>query len=207
MEAVLSSFTTEIVGLWIILVWFGIETYWDLWRSVMLPIWLVLPPVALGILAQALYGNWILAAAMTAAIFLHLSNQIIIRAIGTALLLGASLLAGNTVLAIGFVLYWILWETHIMGGADALAVYAALLIAPNANMFWALLAGIFLWALAAMVIVYRGQLVSRVRQMVWRVMLRDLPKESEIEAEGKPTLGGLFLGVAFYMLWTGLALR
>jgi Flp pilus assembly protein protease CpaA len=173
----------------------------------MLPVWMVLPPVALGIIAQAIYGNWIIAGAMVAAILLHLSEKLPVRSIGTLLLIAASLAGHQTVLAVGFGLYWILWETHIMGGADALAVYAALMIAPHVNMFWALLAGIFLWAFVAMVIVYRGLLFARVRLMVWRVMLRDLPKESEIEAEGKPTLGGLLLGVAIYMVWTGLLLR
>jgi hypothetical protein len=203
----LAVFPTEIVGLWILLVWFAIETYWDLRRSTLLPIWLVLPPVVLGIIAQAIYGNWMIAAAMTLAVLMHNSPLMLIRAAGSALLLGACLLSGNTVLAIGFVLYWILWEAHIMGGADALAAYSALMVAPNQDMFWALLAGIFLWALVAIVIVYRGQLFARVKNMAWRVMLKDLPKESEFEAEGKPTLGGLFLGVAFYMLWIGLAPR
>jgi hypothetical protein len=197
----------EAIGLWIILVWFAVETYWDLRRSVMLPVWMVLPPVALGIIAQAIYGNWLIAGAMVAAILLHLSKRLPVRSIGTLVLIAACLATHQNVLAVGFGLYWILWETNIMGGADALAAYAALMIAPNMNMFWALLAGIFLWAFAAMIIVYRSQLFARVQRMVWRVMLRDLPKESEIEAEGKPTLGGLFLAVAIYIIWTGLLLR
>jgi hypothetical protein len=205
MEVSLAGFPTEAVGLWIILVWFAFETWWDMRRSTMLPIWLVLPPVALGILSQAVYGNWFIVAAVIIAVVLHNAPTILVRALGTVILLGGCLLSGNVVLAVGFVLYWILWEAHVMGGADALAAYAALMIAPNANMFWSLLAGIFLWALAAMVIVYRTKIFARVKLMVWRVLMRNLPQESEIEAEGKPTLGGLFLGVAFYMIWAAQA--
>jgi hypothetical protein len=200
----LAAIPYEVIGLWILFVWFGIETFWDLRRSVILPLWLVLPPVVLGVVAQLLYGSWLVAAAMTAAVLLHLSGKLPIRLIGTILLVAAAATVGNLILAAGFFLYWILWETNIMGGADALAAYAALLVAPHMGMFWSLLAGMFVWAAVGMVIVYRTQLISRVRSMLWRISLRDLPKESELDAEGKPTIGGMWLGLAFYMVWIWL---
>jgi hypothetical protein len=207
LEVDLTGFPTEAIGLWMVLVWFAIETYWDIRRSTLLPIGLVLPPVVLGIAAQAAYGQWLIAGAALLMVLMHNASMALVRTVGTALAAGACLYSGNIVLAIGFVLYWALWEFHIMGGADALAAYAALMIAPNQLMFWTLLAGILIWASAVMVIVYRGKLVARMRTMVWRMMLKDLPKESEFEAEGQPTLGGLFLGVAFYLIWTALGLQ
>ncbi len=96
------------------------------------------------------------------------------------LLLGAALLAHNVALAAGFVLYWALWELSIAGGADALAAYAALMIVPRAEMFWSLLAGILVWAVVSMVVIYRGKLIERWKRMAFRVFLRQLPTETEL---------------------------
>ena len=188
----------ETIGVVFILVWFGVETLWDQLRSVVLPVWLVLPPVVLAIAYQALFGKWYIAAAMTAAIFLHLSNNMIVRAAGTVLLLAAAVEAHNVVLAVGFVAYWAMWELNIAGGADALAAYAALMFVPRPEMFWALLAGILVWAVASMIVIYRGQLVERWKKLVFRLLLRQLPTEKELELEGKPTVGGIWLGVIFF---------
>ena len=201
----MSATQAEIAGVILLLIWFGLETVWDQIRSVVLPLWLVLPPVILGILVQLLFGKWYLAAAMVAAIFLHLSDHITIRAVGTLLLLGAAVLARNIPLAAGFVLYWVLWELNIAGGADALAAYAALMVIPRAEMFWALLAGIFVWAVVSMVVIYRGQLVERWKRMIWRALLRQLPTEKELVAEGKPTVGGIWLGTIFFAVWSLLS--
>jgi hypothetical protein len=200
----LSATQAEIAGVAFILIWFGLETLWDQLRSVVLPLWLVLPPVILGILVQALFGKWYIAAAMAAALILHLSERLPIRGLGTVLLLAASLLARNWVLAAGFILYWLLWELNIAGGADALAAYAALMVIPRWEMFWSLLAGIFLWAVVSMVVIYRGRLLERWKRLVWRAFLRQLPTGSELETEGKPTIGGIWIGTIFFALWSWL---
>jgi len=201
----LSGAQAEIAGVIILLVWFGLETVWDQFRSVVLPLWLVLPPVILGMLVQVVFGKWYLAAAMAAAVFLHLSDHILVRAVGTLLLLGAAVLAHNVVLAAGFVLYWALWELNIAGGADALAAYAALMVIPRAQMFWGLLAGIFVWAVVSMVVIYRGKLLERWKRMAWRALLRQLPTETELASEGKPTIGGIWLGTIFFAAWSLLS--
>jgi hypothetical protein len=197
----LSVAQAEIAGTAFILVWFGLETLWDHLRSVVLPLWMVRPPVVLGILAQAVFGKWSIAAAMAAALFLHLSERLPIRGLGTILLLAASLLARTWVLAAGFVLYWLLWELNIAGGADALAAYAALMIVSRWEMFWGLLAGIFLWAVISMVVIYRGKLLERWKRFVWRAFLRQLPTRSELETEGKPTIGGIWMGTMIFAVW------
>ena len=73
--------------------------------------------------------------------------------------------------------------------------------------FWLLLAGIFAWALAVMVATYRGRLLQRWKQMLFRMALQDLPTERELEAEGKPTLGGVWLGILMLAAgrWLGWA--
>jgi hypothetical protein len=192
------------IGLGFLLVWFGLETVWDIKKSVILPIWLVLPPVLVGVAFQAVFGEWYIAAAMGAALLLHLSDKLLVRGAGTALLLGASILAGNWALAAGFVLYWALWEANIAGGADALAAYAALMVVPRWEMFGFLLLGIFLWAVAIMVVVYRGQLVERWKRMAYRLMLRNLPSEGELITEGRPTIGGIWIGVLLFAVWSAV---
>lgn len=192
------------IGLGFLLVWFGLETVWDIKKSVILPIWLVLPPVLAGVAYQAVFGLWYIAVAMGAALLLHLSDKLLIRGAGTALLLGASILAGNWALAAGLVLYWALWEVNIAGGADALAAYAALMIVPRWEMFGFLLLGIFLWAVAIMVVVYRGQLVERWKRMAYRLMLRHLPTEGELNTEGQPTIGGIWIGVLLFAVWSAV---
>jgi hypothetical protein len=204
-EAFLSIAQAEIAGVAFILIWFGLETLWDQLRSVVLPLWLVLPPVILGIVFQAVFGKWYIAGAMAAAIFLHLSNLLPVRMLGTLLLFAASALAHNWVLAAGFVLYWGLWELNIAGGADALAAYAALMIIPRMEMFWSLLAGIFVWAVVSMVVIYRGKLVERWKRLALRVFLRQLPTENELVAEGKPTIGGIWVGTILFALWSLLS--
>jgi hypothetical protein len=201
----LSVGQAEIAGVAFILVWFGLETLWDQLRSVVLPLWLVLPPVILGILFQVVFGKWYIAGAMVAAIFLHLSDRLPVRMLGTLLLFGASAAAGNWVLAAGFVLYWGLWELNIAGGADALAAYAALMIIPKMEMFWCLLAGIFVWAVVSMVVIYRGKLVERWKTMILRAFLRQLPTEKELVAEGKPTIGGIWVGTILFAAWSLLS--
>jgi hypothetical protein len=190
-----------IIGLGFLLVWIGFETWWDLKKSVILPIWLVLPPVLAGVIYQAVFGIWYIAAAMGAALLLHLSDKIVIRGLGTALMLAASAAAGNWALAAGLVLYWVLWEVNILGGADALAAYAALMVVPTWEMFVFLLAGIFLWAVGIMVVVYRGKLIERWKKMAWRFVLRNLPSENELNTEGRPTIGGIWLGLLIFAIW------
>ncbi len=206
----MSATQAQIAGVIFILVWFGLETLWDQLRSVVLPLWLVLPPVILGILFQLVFGKWYIAAAMVAALFLHLSGSLPVRMLGTLLLFGSAALAGNWVLAAGFVLYWGLWELNIAGGADALAAYAALMVIPRMEMFWSLLAGIFVWAVVSMILIYRGKIVERFRRLVLRVFLRQLPTEDELVAEGKPTIGGIWVGTILFAVWSllsGPALR
>ncbi len=169
-----------------------------------LPIWLVLPPVLVGVAFQAVFGEWYLAVAMGAALLLHLSDKLLIRGVGTALLLAASAVAGNWALAAGLVLFWALWEVNIAGGADALAAYAALMIVPRWEMFGFLLLGILIWAVVTMVVVYRGQLVERWKRMAYRVMLRNLPTEGELNTEGRPTIGGIWVGVLLFAVWNAL---
>lgn len=193
------------IGLGFLLIWFGGETYWDIKKSVILPIGLVLPPVLAGILYQTVFGTWYIAAAMGAALLLHLSDKIVIRGVGTALMLAASAAAGNWALAAGLVLYWVLWEVNILGGADALAAYAALMIVPTWEMFAFLLVGIFIWAAAIMIVIYRGQLVERWKRMAWRVALRNLPSENELNTEGRPTIGGVWLGALIFAIWIAVA--
>jgi hypothetical protein len=206
----LNATQAQFAGVVFILVWFGLETLWDQMRSVVLPLWLVLPPVILGILFQAVFGKWYIAAAMVAALFLHLSGSLPVRMLGTLLLFGSAALAGNWVLAAGFVLYWGLWELNIAGGADALAAYAALMVIPRMEMFWSLLAGIFVWAVISMILIYRGKIVERFKRLVLRVFLRQLPTENELVAEGKPTIGGIWVGTILFAVWSllsGPALR
>ncbi len=191
-----------ILGLGFLLVWFALETVWDLKKSVILPLWLVLPPVLAGVAFQAVFGEWYIAAAMGAALLLHLSDKLLIRGVGTALLLAASAAAGNWALAAGLVLFWALWEVNISGGADALAAYAALMIFPRWEMFGFLLLGILIWAVVTMVVVYRGQLMERWKRMAYRVMLRSLPTEGELNTEGRPTIGGIWIGVLLFAIWS-----
>ena len=193
-----------ILCLGFLLVWFAVETVWDLRKSVILPLWLVLPPVLAGVAFQAVFGEWYIAVAMGAALLLHLSDRLLIRGVGTALLLAASVVAGNWALAAGLVLFWALWEVNISGGADALAAYAALMIVPRWEMFGFLLLGILIWALVTMVVVYRGQLVERWKRMAYRVMLRSLPTEGELNTEGRPTIGGIWVGVLLYAVWSAV---
>ena len=190
-----------IIGLGFLLVWLALETLWDLKKSVILPLWLVLPPVLAGLAYQAAFGKWYVAAAIGAAMLLHLSDKLPVRVAGTAIMLAASALAGNWALAAGLVLFWVLWEVNIAGGADALAAYAALMIVPSWEMFGFLLLGIFLWAVVTMVVVYRGLLAERWKQMAYRLMLRQLPTESELVTEGRPTIGGVWLGVLLFAVW------
>ncbi len=193
-----------ILCLGFLLVWFAVETVWDLRKSVILPLWLVLPPVLAGVAFQAVFGEWYIAVAMGAALLLHLSDKLLIRGVGTALLLAASAVAGNWALAAGLVLFWALWEVNISGGADALAAYAALMIVPRWEMFGFLLLGILIWALVTMVVVYRGQLVERWKRMAYRVMLRSLPTEGELNTEGRPTIGGIWVGVLLFAVWSAV---
>jgi hypothetical protein len=190
-----------VLGLGFILVWFGLETLWDHLKSVVLPIWLVLPPVLIGVAFQLVFGRWFIAAAMGAALLLHLSGKLWIRGVGTLLLLAASAAAQNWALAAGLVLFWLLWEVNIAGGADSLAAYAALMLAPQWEMFWFLLLGILIWAGATMVLTYREKLIERWKQMAWRVVLRNLPTEGELTTEGKPTIGGIWIGTALFAAW------
>jgi hypothetical protein len=203
-EVVLIAGAVEVVGVCFLAIWLGLETLWDQFRSVILPLWLVLPPVAAGIIVRAVGADWIIAAAMAAALVLHLSDHLWIRMIGTGLLAGASYVAGNWVLLAGFVLYWLLWELNIAGGADALAAYAALMIIPRSEMFWSLLAGILIWALFIMAVTYRGKFFERWKQLAWRIILKNFPDASELETEGKPTVGGIWIGVILCILWSGL---
>ena len=191
----------EVLAIGFLLVWLAVETLWDLFRSLLLPVWLVLPPVLAGVAYQAVYGRWYIAAAMAAALLLHLSDRLPVRALGTILLIAAAIAAGNWALAAGFGLFYILWETNIAGGADALAAYAALMLFPRWEMFGCLLAGMFLWAVGVMLAVYRGQLIERARRMAVRVMLRDLPTDMELDKEGRPTLGGIWIGAALFAVW------
>jgi hypothetical protein len=197
----LTAGQAEILGLGFVLVWFGVETFWDVWKSVVIPVRLVLPPVVIGVAYQLFFGEWYVAAAVAAAMVLHLSDRLILRAAGTGLLLAASAAAGNWPLAAGLVLFWALWETNVAGGADALAAYAALLLAPQWEMLGFLLGGIFLWAVGTMLVVYRKDFVARWKRLAWRVVLRSLPTEDELKTEGKPTLGGLWIGVALFAAW------
>jgi hypothetical protein len=191
-------------GIGFLLIWFGLETVWDIKKSVILPIWLVLPPVLAGVAYQAVFGKWYIAVAMGAALLLHLSDKLLIRGAGTVLLLGASVLAGSWALAAGLVLYWVLWEVNIAGGADALAAYAALMIVPSWEMFGFLLLGMFLWAVVIMAVVYRGQLVERWKRMAYRLMLRHLPTEGELNTEGQPTIGGIWIGILLFAVWSAV---
>lgn len=194
----------RVLGLGFLLVWFALETVWDLKKSVILPLWMVLPPVLAGVAFQAGFGEWYIAAAMGAALLLHLSDKLLIRGAGTALLLAASAAAGNWALAAGLVLFWALWEVNISGGADALAAYAALMIAPRWEMFGFLLLGILIWAVVTMVVVYRGQLMERWKRMAYRVMLRSLPTEGELNTEGRPTIGGIWIGILLFAVWSAV---
>ncbi len=191
-----------IFGLGFLLVWLALETLWDLKKSVILPLWLVLPPVLAGLAYQAAFGKWYIAAAIGAAMVMHLSDKLPVRGAGTAIMLAASALAGNWALAAGLVLFWVLWEVNIAGGADALAAYAVLMIVPSWEMFGFLLLGIFLWAVVTMVVVYRGLLAERWKQMAYRLMLRQLPTETELVTEGRPTIGGVWLGVVLFAVWS-----
>jgi hypothetical protein len=193
--------TAEAIGLGFLLLWLAVETWWDLRKSLVLPVWLVLPPVAAGVIFQLAFGTWYLAAAMAAALLLHLSDRLPVRALGTVLLIAASAAAGNWALAAGLGFYWLMWEVNIIGGADGLGAYAALMIAPGWEMFLALLAGIFLWGVGTMIVVYRGRIFERVRNMVYRVALRNLPDEKELTREGKPTLGGIWIGTLLFAAW------
>ncbi|MBN2084851.1 MAG: hypothetical protein JW748_06460 [Anaerolineales bacterium] len=189
------------IGLGFLLVWLAVETLWDLKKSVILPLWLVFPPVLAGLAYQAVFGKWYIAAAIGMALLLHLSDKLLIRGAGTAIMLAASALSGHWALAAGLVLYWVLWEANIAGGADALAAYAALMLFPRWEMFGFLLLGILLWAVVTMVVVYRGLLAERWKQMAYRLMLRQLPTEAELNTEGRPTIGGVWLGVALFAVW------
>jgi hypothetical protein len=193
-----------IFGLGFLLVWLALETLWDLKKSVILPLWLVLPPVLAGLAYQAAFGKWYVAAAIGAAMVMHLSDKLPVRGAGTAIMLAASALAGNWALAAGLVLFWVLWEVNIAGGADALAAYAVLMIVPSWEMFGFLLLGIFLWAVVTMVVVYRGLLAERWKQMAYRLMLRQLPTETELVTEGRPTIGGVWLGVVLFAVWSAV---
>jgi hypothetical protein len=192
----------QAIGMGFLVLWLALETLWDLRKSIILPLWLVLPPVVAGAAYQLFFGKWYIAAAMAAALLLHLSDRLWIRAAGTVLLIAASAAAGNWALAAGLGLYWLLWEASIVGGADALAAYAALMFAPNWEMFGALLAGIFLWGVGTMIVVYRGQIFERIQRMVYRIALRNLPDEKELTAEGKPTIGGIWIAVVLYAAWS-----
>jgi hypothetical protein len=191
-----------VLGIGFLVIWFALETLWDLLKSLILPLWLVLPPVVAGVLYQAVFGKWFIAAAMAAALLLHLSGRLWIRGAGTVLLIAASIAAENWALAAGLGLYWLLWEVNIVGGADALAAYAALMIAPGWEMFGCLLAGIFLWGVGTMIVVYRGQFFERWKRMAWRIVLRNLPSESELTTEGKPTIGGIWIGTVLFAAWS-----
>lgn len=191
----------EVIGISFLSIWLALETAWDLWKSVVLPISLVLPPLIVGIIFQTIEGHFLLSAAAIFAIFAHLSGKIFVRGFGTAILVAASLFYGLSWPALAFGLYWLLWEVNVMGGADALAIYAVMLILPNQFAFWLQLGGIFLWALAALVITYRGRLVRRFWQMFQRLLLGEMPSEQELESEGKPTMGGVWVGVLFYAAW------
>jgi hypothetical protein len=201
----LTPILLEWIGIGFLVGWLALETAWDLWKSVVLPIALVLPPVIAGIILQAFEGRFWLAAAAAIILLAHLSGKIWVRALGTGLFVVAALLYGLTWTAVGFGLYWLLWELNVMGGADALAIYAVLLILPNQNAFWSVLAGIFVWALAALIITQRRKLWNRFRQMFHRLLLGDMPSEQELETEGQPTMGGVWLGVLFYaaVQWWG----
>jgi hypothetical protein len=196
--------TSSQVGVWAIgflFIWYAVETLWDLRKSLVLPIWLVLPPVLLGVAYQAVFGTWYVAAGMGAALLLHLSDKLPIRTAGTLLLLAASLAAEYWALAAGGLLFWLLWEVNITGGGDSLAVYAALMISPSWEMLGFLLLGIFLWGLVVSVVINRGRLIRRWKGIVWRLMVRDLPTESEMAAEGRPTIGGIWIGILMLALW------
>jgi hypothetical protein len=194
----------EALGLGFLLIWLAGETLWDLKKSLILPVWLVLPPVLAGVAYQAVFGEWYIAAAMGAALLLHLSEKLPVRALGTVLLLASSAAAGDWALAAGLVLFWVLWEANIAGGADALGAYAALMIVPRWEMFGFLLAGVFLWALGTMLVVYRHEFIARWKRFALRVALRDLPTENDLTTEGKPTLGGIWLGAVLFAVWRAL---
>jgi hypothetical protein len=183
------------------------ETAWDIWKSVVLPMVLVIPPLIAGIVVQVFLGHGWLAAGAAVGMIIHMSNRLWLRAIGTVILIAAAMLYGLVWMAIGFGLYWLLWECNIMGGADALAAYSVFLFFPTREAFWLVLAGIFLWALVYMVFSYRAQLVARVQQMFIRLYLRNMPSEEELVREGKPTIGGVWLGVLFYAAWHILSAR
>jgi hypothetical protein len=204
-EVCVTPGTAEVAGLVFLLIWFAVETLWDLAKSLVLPFWLVFPPVAAGVAYQLAFGEWYVASAMVAALLLHLSGKLPVRAAGTAVLITASAAAGYWALAAGSGLFWLLWEANIVGGADGLAAFAALMIAPGWEMFVALLAGIFLWGVGTMIVVYRGRLFDRLKNMVYRVALRNLPDEGELVKEGKPTLGGLWVGTVLFAAWRLLA--
>jgi hypothetical protein len=197
----LNAGLVQAIGIGFLVFWFALETLWDLRKSIILPLWLVLPPVAAGTAYQLFFGTWYIAAAMAAALVLHLSDKLPVRIAGTVLLVGASALAGNWALAAGLGLYWLLWEASIVGGADALAAYAALMFVPTWEMFFCLLAGIFLWGVGTMIAVYRGELFERIKRMVYRIALRNLPDEKELTKEGKPTIGGIWIAVVLFAAW------
>jgi hypothetical protein len=197
----LPFFSLDLFGYIFLAVWLAFETAWDIWKSVVLPLVLVVPPLIIGGAVQLLMGHGWLTAGACVGILLHMSSRLWVRILGTAILILAALFYGLTWLAIGFGLYWLLWEGNIMGGADALAAYAVFLFFPTRDAFWLVLAGIFLWALAYMVFSYRAQLLDRIQQMFLRLFMKSLPTEQELISQGKPSLGGVWLGMLLLSAW------
>ena len=144
----------------IVLVWLGIVSWFDL-RTKEIPhsAWVFLPLMCAGIY-RLILGNWQLVLLMAIVIlasersrlgrWLRVESLAIVYtwmpAIGFLVYLAGM---QNPLGAIAVVAFWVAWELHVWGGADAVASIALVLFWPDLRLVLSLLAVNFIVALVA----------------------------------------------------------
>lgn len=180
--------------------WVTAEAVWDSFRSTELPLWLLAPPLLLGLGYAISLGEILYPLAVALLLLSTLIPSTFWRRLGGLLclgLIGFILPVDHILLVAIYAILWFLYEWNMLGGADVIACVAFLLLRPELLLGYCLLLGLGLGAWWAGVRrhglgYFRGIFTA------WRRLPEHPPSEDELLTEGGPALWSVVLGIVLY---------
>ncbi|MEA3350156.1 MAG: hypothetical protein U9Q82_06020 [Chloroflexota bacterium] len=172
-------------------VWLTAETIQD-FRDRRIPLWFSIVPLSLGLIVFLLYRSMGAATLMAVSIAATNLTQSTLRRILTILPLAGVAMLGYVPLAVGWLLFYMVWELGAMGAADALAGAYLLIWFPTWIMLASIVTGVLLWNLGALLLRYGCEAGLR----LWTT-IANRAKPTRV-----PSIGAFLIALPLFVLWS-----
>ena len=175
------------------LLWAVVAAYWDVKRSTILPLWLVvLPPI---VATYRLLDISLMLACLFIVALLSTESPLIFQILSFGVFSGIAFYLDQPLLAITVFAIWLVWALKTIGGGDAIALLSLVAAFPEYEMLGAIIGALLIWGIA--ILIFKGEM-SKLLLVFLRMRLGNLPTESELDEKGAPAMPAILMAICIY---------